>query len=365
MIDLDHEVETHLRDLEVPTGVGVEAVMKAGRRRRRLRAFGLTSGTVAIVGIAAFALGTVRPSPTIVDVATDEPAAQAGADSESEFFDALPDRIPNDATAPVPVVDGWTVQRSSLDLGDRYEDQSSPASYVLKTDTATVDLTVLPGNFGSPGGEAVDLLRPEQTVRAWIDNAGNAMTSITWNERPGNNSGTAVSVTGDDFEQVLAVAQTVVFVERALQGAESPMLVDLNDDRTVILDGQFDETQWQISDNDDEVVVEINGQSPRIGSSTGKEGPFEVHLTSVSSEGLQVHLLELPVGATAATILDGEFFPARTVDYGDNTYAVVVIPPGKDAVGIRVGFDGSALTVPLPLAPASGWSTHHLEFESN
>lgn len=363
MIDLDHEAESHLQQLEVPLGIGLEAVMKTGSRRRRLRNIAVASGTLTIFGMLGLGFAAIGTDSTTVEVAVEGTSGEAGDDAQREFFEALPSRVVAESVSGfVPIVDGWTVQRSSLDLTGRFDEGGSAVSYVLTGDTSTVNLSMVPGNVGSTSGSTVELSRPDRIVEAWLDDFGGGTTALTWNERPGVNTGTAVTVKGDSFDDVVAVSQAVEFVDGPLEGAGVPVLVDLSDDRIVILEGEVGDANWHISDNGDDVVVEINEQSPWTGYLTAKQGLFDVELTSISSDGLQVHLLKLPAGASAATIIAGEFFPARSVNYNDTTYAVVIIPPGKDAVAIRVEYDSNELTVPLPLAPPTGWSTHRLEY---
>lgn len=365
MIDLDDAAETHLDRLSIPEGVGLNAVIRAGRRKRRLARTAAATGTLAFVGLAVAGLATVGNRTSTVDVATTPPTEQSADDASSPFFGALPDR---DLTAappvPTPVVAGWAVERASLSIGSRFDGQILGALYLLRQNSTVVDVRVTSGNFGIPDTSSIQLDRPSGPIDAEIEES-DGYTIVRWDERPGNNTGLAASVRGRNSEQVLEIAASVIFVDDGYSGGESPRLVDLDPDRQALLQGETDGSQWQISDHEGDVVIEIGGQSPTIEFISGSVGPLDVHLTSISNDGLQVHLVDMPLGATAATVVGGESFPAESVNHNNRTYAVVVIPSARDAFGIRVMSGDQSQIMPLPLAPHIGWSTQRIESDGN
>ncbi|MEM9654429.1 MAG: hypothetical protein AAGA65_20215 [Actinomycetota bacterium] len=274
---------------------------------------------------------------------------------------------------PTPSLVGWTVETIGAST-DRYYSSGSWSAYSLRAGSDELILETLSGQveLSSPGKDPITLDRPQGPVPAALQGTGEDMT-LLWNERPGVNTGTAVTLRGgDDLDALVAAGEAVVFNDLPLTGATTPRTQPLAPSRVLLLQGVTSGVEWQVTRLERELpVLEVDGRAPVVTghsvSGISTDGP-EVVLSSISYDGRQLNMLRIPIGATAELHTPAnDKIALPTVEVEATTYSIAVapIPAGKQASIITVtDSTGSQTLVGLPWAPETGWSTMTLSFEN-
>ena len=377
MTDLDVLAIEHIDRLDIPPGVGLDVVMQRGRRHRNRRraVAGLGGALVSIVillGLVVVATRTVGDDDRIVmtDSAetTDVPDATAdGAPVREVVIDThlLPSRDPSlIPTVPTPMLEGWSLDVTAVELNDRFANAGQTVSYRLRASGSELHMAVLPGQVALDG-ERVTVERPMGPVEASLQPDGDAMRRLAWNERPGVNTGTGVWLVGPADDQLLAVAAAVEFVDLPLTGASDPTFVNLDPDRATLFAGSVDGVDWKVAvDGDGETSIEIDGRSPSLTGGLARTGSTgaEITTTTVSYDGRQITTLVVPADTTAVEfgLADGSRIPLPldAIDATGERISVAAVPIDREpAVIVVTQSDGTETNVGLPVAPLDGWTT--------
>ncbi|MCP5030554.1 MAG: hypothetical protein GY939_02050, partial [Actinomycetia bacterium] len=311
MTDLNQEAIQYLHELAIPPGPGIDSIRSRGyRRRRRLLVIKLTGAALAVSFLVAGILALIGDEP-IWD--------------ESQ----LP-------TVPTPAAPGWETVVQTVDVHDRHTTASIGIQYYFRRADEQLKVGVLSGQIDlSAGGRTVTLDRPSGSIDASLTSDADGST-LTWNERPGVNTGTTVMLSGSSTETLLVVAEDLIFDDLPLVGATEPKARDLPSDREVLLAGTVSGIDWQISQSGlDDPILELDQIAPQITSMRVRVGNgLDAAITTVSKDGVQLSMIRMPTNATAFLAAgDGIniLLPSRIVDEADYALAVAPIPAGKQA----------------------------------
>lgn len=233
-------------------------IEEPGRRARPWLA--LAAAAIAVVGgILAIRSTSSAPSGPITSARAPGDAVTVRLDAE-----ALPPR--DDTLLPLvatPTLPGWTIQSNAVALTNRFGNTGTIASYLLRSDGDQLEMTVSSGQADLER-ELLRLARPGGTTDAELSMAADGTWVLIWNERPGVVDGIAVHLSGHSGDQLLDVAASVVFVDEALTGADTPTLVEVDTEWRVLFTGTFGGVEWSVvrGSGDDGPVIVIDGQSP-------------------------------------------------------------------------------------------------------
>ncbi|MCP3991643.1 MAG: hypothetical protein GY724_21400, partial [Actinomycetia bacterium] len=254
MTDLNQEAIQYLHGLAIPPGPGIDSIRSRGyRRRRRLLAVKLMGAALAASALVAGILALIGDEPISVS-AVDEPAVAQQEAGEPLIVDLEAELMVLDEwdesqlpTVPTPVALGWETVVRAVDVPDRYTTAGIGIQYYLRGANEQLEIMVMGGQIDlSAGGRTVTLDRPSGSIDASLTSDGEG-SMLSWNERPGVNTGTGVMLSGSSTETLLIVAEDLIFDDLPLVGATEPDARDLPSDREVLLAGTVSGIDWQIS----------------------------------------------------------------------------------------------------------------------
>lgn len=382
MTALDELADQHVDQLNIPAGSGVEAVVRDGRRRRRRRRrTQLSAATICVVAVGGLGINALRMdrSSEEILVQVDAPVA-TNPDEPSETTptsgsnsidvsvdtDSLPVRDNTElALVPTPVLEGWTIVPTAVAVVDRFSsDDGAMTVYSMRSGSSELTLDVSSGQ-ADIAGETVAFDRDGETVDAALNRNGQGTWTLTWNERPGINTGIAVWMSGPDRTELIDTATAITFVDLPLVGAVQPNFVPTDPSLNPVFRGTTSDATWSVGQTGDGTIrIDIDGKSPAVTSSRGINGP-EISVTTVSKDGVQITAIEVPADAQSVSIVtrDAEpiVLPISPLEGAERQLAVAPIPPQRDASVIAVLLeDGTQGTIGLPRAPKQGWTTWQL-----
>ena len=239
MISLDELGDQHVGGMNIPDGKGVARVMRDGtRQRQRRRMSGFAAFGVCVVAVGGLAVVAVRnsdsaetlvqvdaPRQTYEETVTEAPGGGSNPVDVVVETDSLPVRDSTELPlTPTPSLSGWTIRTTAVAVVDRFnEDGGGSTLYSLTSDGSELTLDVSSGQ-SDIAGDVVLLDRNGISVDAAFNRNLRGEWTLTWNERPGVNTGTTVLLSGPDRTELIDVASAIAFTDPSTRRCSTAQL---------------------------------------------------------------------------------------------------------------------------------------------